>query len=244
VRVFFFWVALLCVLSAQAQAVTPGISGEWYFYGNQNDTVRISEEAGILEDGTTGISYVLLADEGFGRHRVVAGKGGSHSGDVRTILHVHENLLLFLGIKNPILVRKGVRFKALREKIRGCWHYAAQMNNTYYYDAEFDLDSGKIVDISRSESGAYIRSEGRSFELILDAQAELALQAGGVVYHLTRLGADFLVLEGSYATSTRNGYKILLERVCASQAVKTTQRADAKSRTAKAAKAQARKSAR
>jgi hypothetical protein len=33
------------------------------------------------------------------------------------------------------------------------------------------------------------------------------------VYHFARLGADFLVLEPSYAASVQNGYKILMERV-------------------------------
>ena len=243
-RIFFCLFALLCVLLAHAPAATPGISGEWHFYGNQSGTVRIREESGILEDETTGISYVLLAEEGAGRRRV-ARKDGSHPGDVRKIVLVHENVLLFLGVKNPILVREGARFRAPREKIRGRWRYAAQMNETYYYDAEFDLDAGKMVEISRSESGGHIRSEGRPFERLFDAQAELALQADGVVYHFARLGSDFLVLEGSYATSTRNGYKILMERVQSPRpekhAAEMTRQPETKSGAAKAAKKQAKK---
>jgi hypothetical protein len=77
-----------------------------------------------------------------------------------------------------------------------------------------------MVEISRSESGGHTRSEGRSLEKLLDAQLELALRADGAVYHFTSLGADFLVLEPSYATSTRNGYKILMERVPAQRAVR------------------------
>ena len=236
-RALFCLFALLCALRAHAPAATSGISGEWHFYGNLDGAVRISEESGILEDEISGTRYILLKEEEAGRRRVVR-QGGAHPGDVRAILRMHEDLLLFLGAKNPILVRKGARFRTPREKIRGRWHYAAQMNETYYYDAEFDLDAGHIVEISRSESGRIMRSEGRKFELLLDAQAELALQSGGVVYHFTRLGADFLMLEPSYATSSRNGYKILLERVQALRGAKptkteTTRQADTKSKAAK-----------
>jgi hypothetical protein len=87
------------------------------------------------------------------------------------------------------------------------------MNEAFYYDAEFDLDAGKMVEISRSESGDHIRGAARQLKVLLDAQAELALQADGSVYHFVRLGADFLVLEPSYAASARNGHKILMERV-------------------------------
>ena len=244
-RAFFCLFALLCVLNAHALAGTPGISGEWVYYGNREGTVRISEASGILEDGTNGTSCVLREEKGTGL-RCAARKGSSHPGDVRKILRVHEDVLLFLGVKNPILVRKGGRFQAPREKIRGCWHYAAQLNEAFYYDAEFDLDARKMVEISRSEHGGHIRSEGRPLEPLLDAQAELALQAGGVVYHFARLGAEFLVLEGSYATSTRNGYKILLERVQAppKQTAETTPRQGERRKAAKGAKAQAKKPAR
>ncbi|MDR0239564.1 MAG: hypothetical protein LBI88_04960 [Deltaproteobacteria bacterium] len=231
--------ALLCVLNLHARAATWGISGTWGYYGNRDGAVRINEESGILEDGTSGASYVLLEEKEAGRRRV-ARKGASHPGDVRTLLRVHEDLLLFLGARNPILVRAGTRFKTPREKIRGRWHYAAQMNEIYHYDAEFDLDARKMVEISRSEQGGHIRSEDRPLELLLDAQTELALQAGGVVYHFERLGADFLVLEGSYATSARNGYKILMERVqaqrTAKQAAETAQRTDGRRRAAKTKK--------
>jgi hypothetical protein len=203
-RVVFCLAVLLCALSAHAG--TPGISGEWLYYGNQDGTVRIDEAVGVLEDGTARTSYVLLEEQGPGWRRA-AKKGSSHPGDVRKILRVHEDVLLFPGVKNPILVRKGARFTAPREKIRGRWHYARQMNEAFYYDAEFDLDAGKMVEIS-----GHTRNEARPLERLLDAQAELALRADGAVSHFTRLGADFLVLEPSYATSTRNGYKILMER--------------------------------
>jgi hypothetical protein len=211
-RVLFCLAALLCILGAHAFASdrTPGISGEWLYYGQQDGTVRIDEKAAILEDGTT--SYTLLEEQVPGGRRV-AKKGGSHSGGVRGIFRVHENVLLFPGVKNPILVRKGARFTAPRGKIRGRWHYARQMNEAFYYDAEFDLDAGKMVEISRSASGELMRSKARPFEVLLDAQAELALQADGAVYHFARLGADFLVLEPSYASSLQNGYKILMEKV-------------------------------
>ena len=244
IRASFCLFALLCILNAYALAGTSGISGEWVYYGNREGTVRISATSGILEDGTSGTSYVLREEGGSGV-RYVAGQAGPHPGDARKLLRVHEDVLLFLGVKNPILVRKGVRFQTPREKIRGRWHYAAQMNEVFYYDAEFDLDVRKMVEISRSEQGRHVRSEGRPLELLLDAQAELALQAGGVVYHFARLGTEFLVLEGSYATATRNGYKILLERVQASRGAK--QAAEKKQRTdgqRKAVKAQAKKRAR
>ena len=211
-RVFFCLAALLCALGTHASASdrAPGFSGEWLYYGGQDVTVRIDEAAGILEDGTT--SYVLLAEQGPGWRRV-AKRGDSHPGGVRRLFLMHENVLLFAGVKNPILVRKGSRFTVPRAKIRGRWHHARQMNEAFYFDAEFDLDAGKMVEISRSESGELVRSEARPLETLLDAQAELALRSDGVVYHLARLGADFLVLAPSYASSAQNGYKILMERV-------------------------------
>ena len=218
-RIVLCLFALLCVLNAHALAGTLGISGEWNFYGNQTDLVRIDEASGFLKDGTANASYVLLEEQGVNWRRV-AKQGGSHPGEARKLLHMHEHVLLFQGVKNPILIRKGARFTAPREKIRGRWHYAAQMNEAFYYNAEFDLDARKMVEISRSENGGYIRGEGRPLEMLLDAQAELALRADGTVYHFTRLGADFLVLQPSYATSTRNGYKILLARAQAPHAAK------------------------
>ena len=226
---------LLCVVSAHAVAGTLGISGGWFFYGNRDGKVHIDEESGILEDGTSGTSYVLLEEQGADWRRV-ARKGAP--GDVRKIRRVNENVLLFLGVKNPILVREGARFTPPREKIRGRWHYATQMNEAFYYDAEFDLDTRKVVDISRSESGGHIRGEARPLEMLLDAQVELALRTDGTVYHFMRLGADFLVLEPSYGTSVRNGYKILMARTQALKQTKTetTRQADTQSRTTKAAK--------
>ena len=211
-RIVFCLFALLCVLSAHALAGTLGISGEWHFYGNQGALVRIDETSGILEDGTTNTSYILLLEKQGVNWLRATQKRASHPGEARKILRMHENVLLFSGLKTPILVRKGARFTPPREKIRGRWHYAAQMNEAFYYDAEFDLDAKKMIEISRSENGNSIRSESRPLETLLDAQAELALRADGAVYHFTRLGADFLVLEPSYAASTRNGYKILLAR--------------------------------
>jgi hypothetical protein len=208
-RAVFCLLALLC--ASDAYAGTPGISGEWAYYGNQDGTVRIDEASGIVEEGT-GASYDLLDAQGDG-WRLAAKKGSSFPGDARKIRRMHEDVLLFSGVKNPILVRKGVLFKAPREKIRGRWHYAAQMNEVFYYDAEFDLDARKMVEISRPEGGSPMRGEDRPLEMLLDAQAELALRgAGGAVYHFTRLGGQFLVLEATYA-STRHGHKILMERV-------------------------------
>jgi hypothetical protein len=240
-RVVFCLFTLLCGLSAHALAGMPGIGGEWHFYGNQDATVFIDEASGILEDRTRGASYVLGEEQKTGR-RKVAGKGGSHPGDGRAIIHAHKDVLLFLGVKNPILLRKGAHFKTPREKIRGRWHYAVQTNEAFYYDAEFDLDAGKMVEISRPESGGHTRSADRPLEMLLDAQAELAVQSDGAIYHFARLGADFLVLEPSYATSSRDGYKILMART---QAPKTMpgantnkpEQADKNSGTAKAAKA-------
>ena len=215
--VVFCLCALLCALSAHVFAGTPGFSGEWIYYGDQDAELRIDEESGLLEDGTTRTRYVLLEEQGAGRCRA-ARKVGSRPGEVRKICRMHADVLLFLGVKNPILVRKGARFKAPREKIRGRWRYAAQTNEAFYYNAEFDLDARKMVEILRSENGGYTRGEGRPLEMLLDAQAELALQAGDAVYHFARLGADFLVLEGKYAASTLNGYKILMEQVRAPRA--------------------------
>ncbi|MDR2694917.1 MAG: hypothetical protein LBC79_00860 [Deltaproteobacteria bacterium] len=204
--------ALLCFSGAYAFAGTPGIGGEWFFYGNRDATVRIDEASGLLEDVTARTSYVLHEEEA-GRHRAVRQRA-SRPGDARSLFRVHDDLLLFLGggVKNPILVRKGALFRAPREKIRGRWHYARQLNEAFYYDAEFDLDAGKMVEISRSESGGLTRSAARPLERLLDAQAELALQADGAIYYFTRLGADFLILAPSYADSARNGHKILMER--------------------------------
>jgi len=199
-----------------------GISGEWHYYGNQADTVRIDEESGIMEDDTTRTSYVLLEEQGADWRRAVK-KGGSYPGDTRKILRVHKDVLLFTGVKNPILVRTGAHFRAPKEKIRGRWHYAAQMNEAYYYDAEFDLDAKKMVDISRSSSGGHTRSEGRPLEPLMDARHELALRADGAVYHFTRLGADFLVLEPMYAASARNGYKILMKKAQTPRSAKQAQ---------------------
>ena len=237
-RILFCLAALLCALGAHASALdlwaappkvppgragpspaaaasasdrkTPGFSGEWLYYGNRDATVRIDDAAGILEDGTT--SYILLEEQGPDWRRAVK-RGDAHPAGVRGLFRVHENVLLFAGVKNPILVRKGTRFPAPREKIRGRWHHARQMTEAFYYDAEFDLDAGKMVEVSRSESGDLIRSEARPLETLLDAQAELAVRSGETVYHLARLGADFLVLAPSYASSAQNGYKILMERV-------------------------------
>ena len=228
----FYLTVLLCALSAHAFAGTPGISGEWIFYGNQAGKVRIDEASGILEDGTSRTQY-LLFEEGGAEWRCVARKDAAHSGDARKLLRVHTDLLLFLGVKNPILVREGARFKAPRKKIRGRWHYAAQMNEAFYYDAEFDLDAWQMVEISPSKNGGHTRSAGRSLEVLLDAQTELALQSGGGLYHFARLGSDFLVLEPSYATSTRDGYKILMEKMLSPG---VQQQADTKSRAAKASK--------
>ena len=208
----FCLVVLLCALSAHAFAGTLGISGEWFFYGNRDGKVRIDEESGVLEDGTTRTSYVFL-EEGGANWRRVARKGTAHPGDERKLLRVHADVLLFLGVRNSILVREGARFKAPREKIRGRWHYAAQMSEAFYYDAEFDLNAWMMVEISRSEHGGHTRSAGRPLEVLLDAQAELAVRSGGGVYHFTRLGADFLVLEPSYATPIRSGHRILMTRV-------------------------------
>ena len=210
-RAVFCLFALWCALSAHASAGTPGISGEWFYYGTRDGTVRIDEESGILEDGTSSVSYVLLEEQG-GHQRLAAKRGSPYPGDVRKILRVHENVLLFPGVKNPILVRKGALFKAPPEKIRGRWHYVAQMNETFYYDVEFDLDAGKMVEISRSAHGDHVRNEARLLETLLDARHELALRTEDAVYHFTRLGSDFLVLEPSYSDAARNGYKILMER--------------------------------
>jgi hypothetical protein len=266
-RVLLFLFALLGVPSAHAFAATPGLSGEWHYYGNRDGTVRIDEASGMLEDETTRTSYVLLEEQGANWRRV-AKKGGSPPGDTRKILRVHENVLLFPGDKHHILVRKVAPFAAPREKIRGRWHYAEQMNEAFYYDAEFDLDAGKMVEISRSENGGHTRSEGRLLETLLDARAELALRTNDAVYHFKRLGDDFLVLEPSYAASTRNGYKILLKKAQKPQATKIAKpaktrptdgenavakpqadgqrsvekpQAETKSGTAKASKAKARK---
>ena len=228
---------LLCALSAHAFAGTLGISGEWFFYGNRDGKVRIDETSGILEDGTTRTSYVLLEGEGANWRRV-ARKGAAHSGDERKLLRVHNDVLLFLGVRNSILVREGARFKAPREKIRGRWHYAEQTNEAFYYDAEFDLDAWQMVEISRSERGELTRSAVRPIEVLFDAQAELAVRSGGGVYHFARLGADFLVLEPSYATSTRDGYKILMERM---RSPRASQQADAKSGAVKASKTENKK---
>ena len=236
-RALFCLFALLCVLNEHALAGTPGISGEWVYYGNQEGTVRINETSGILEDGTNSANYVLREEKGAGL-RYAAGKAGSYPGDVRAILRVHEDVLLFLGVKNPILLRKGASFKAPREKIRGRWHYAAQTNDAYYYDAEFDLDARQMVEISRSERGELVRSAGRPLEVLLDAQAEIALQSGGGIYHFTRLGADFLVLEPSYAASARDGYKILMEKMRSQGA---PEQAKTKSGAAKESKTKAKK---
>jgi hypothetical protein len=173
--------------------------------------VRIDEASGVLKDETTRTSYVLLETQG-NRRRAVR-QGSAHPGDARDLVQVHEDLLLLLGVKNPILVRRGTRFHPPREKIRGRWHYAAQLNDAYYYDAEFDLDAREVVDVTRPESGELARSAGRPLEALLDARAECALRSGISVYHFTRLGADFLVLEPSYARSSRNGYKILMVKV-------------------------------
>ena len=202
---------LLCALSAYAFAETPGFSGEWFFHGNRDGKVRIDDAPGILEDGTTRTSYVLLEERGADWRRVVR-QGVSNPGSPRKVLRVHDNVLLFLGVKNPILLREGVRFMPPREKIRGRWHYAAQLNEAFYYDAEFDLDAWEMVEIVRSESGEYTRSAGRPLEVLLDAQVELAVRSGVGVYHFVRLGADFLVLEPSYAKSSLNGHKILMTR--------------------------------
>ena len=211
---------LLCVLNAQAAVAAPGISGEWLYYGEHGGgVVRIDESSGILEDGRA--RYLLLEEQG-GRRRALR-QGGGTPGDTRVLVRAHEDLLLFLGVKNPILVRKGARFQAPREKIRGRWHYAAQTNEAFYYDAEFDLDARKMADISRSESGGLVRSADRPLEILLDAQIECALRSDGAVYHFMRLGADFLVLEPSYAASSRNGYKILLERARPPDAARRTQ---------------------
>jgi len=237
----FCLLAPLCALSVSAPARTSGITGEWYYYGNQDATVRIDEASGILEDGTIDTSYVLLGEQGTD-WRSATKKGSSHPGDVRKIFRVHQDVLLFLGVKNPILVRKGTRFKAPREKIRGRWHYARQINEAFYYDAEFDLDAGKLVEISRTGHGGYTRSAPRTLEKLFDAQAELALRADGAVYHFVRLG-DFLVLEPSYASSTRDGHKILMERIRApykpemdKQRVVAAPQADTQNKTAKASK--------
>ena len=184
--------------------------------------VRIDEASGILEDGTTRTSYVLLEEQGVNRLRA-AKNNASHPGDTRKILRMSENLLFFSGARNSILVRKGAHFAAPKEKIRGRWHYAEQMNETFYYDAEFDLDAGKMTEISRQENGVLVRGEDRPLETLLDARTELALRAGDAVYHFKRLGADFLVLEPSYATSSRNGYKILMTRAQPPQTAKTPQ---------------------
>jgi hypothetical protein len=234
VRAFCLTV-LLCALSAHAFAGMLGISGEWVFYGNQDGKVRIDEASGILEDGTSRTSYVLL-EEGGANWRRVARKGASHAGELRKLLRIHNDVLLFLGVKNPILVRKGARFKAPREKIRGRWHYAAQMNEAFYYDAEFNLDTWRMVEISPSKNGGHTRSAGRPLEVLLDAQTELALQSGGGLYHFARLGADFLVLEPSYATSTRDGYKLLMERMRSPGVPQQADTKDTKSRAAKASK--------
>jgi hypothetical protein len=238
IRAMLCLAALLCALNAHAFAGTPGISGEWTYYGSRDGAVRIDEESGTLEDSTNRTSYILLEEQGEqgAKRRRAARKGSSQSGETRDILRMHENVLLFLGVKNPILVRAGARFKPPREKIRGRWQYAAQMNEAFYYDAEFDLDARKMVEISRSENGGQTRSEARPLETLLDAQAECALRSGGSVYHFTRLGADFLVLEPSYALSSRNGYKILMKKAqAAAQGTKTEKARQAeKKRTAKA----------
>ena len=219
-RVFFCLFALLCSLSANAFAGTSGMSGEWVYYGNLEGKVCIDEESGVLEDGTISTSYVLLEGQGANQRRATK-KGSSHPGGVREVQRIHEDIVLFLGVKNPILVREGARFTAPREKIRGRWHYAAQMNETFYYDVEFDLDAWEMVEITRSASGGETRSAGRPLEKLLDAQMELAVRSGGAVYHFTRLGADFLVLEPSYAKSILNGYKILMERTQATRQAST-----------------------
>ncbi|MCL1985889.1 MAG: hypothetical protein FWG59_05525 [Betaproteobacteria bacterium] len=210
IRAVAVFCLLLCALRGHALAGTLGIGGEWAYYGSREAVVRIDEESGSLEDGTS--SYSLFKEQGSNWCRV-AKKGSAQPGDGRKLVRVQENVLLFLGAKNPVLVRKGAHFRMPREKIRGRWHYVQQMNELFYYDAEFDLDAGKMVEISRSESGGYVRSEGRQLKVLLDAQAELALQTDGAVYHFMRLGTDFLILEPSYATSSRNGFKILMERV-------------------------------
>ena len=194
-----------------------GFSGEWLYYGNQEGTVRICEASGSLEDEANGTSYVLRKDEGADVY-YATNRESPQTGELRKVLRVHDNVLLFLGDRNPILLRKGIRFKAPREKIRGRWHYAVQLNEVFYYDAEFDLDARKMVEISSAMHEGHVRSEARSLELLLDAQAELALQGDDVVYHFARLGAEFLVLEGSYPASIRNGYKILMQRVQAPNA--------------------------
>jgi len=227
---------LLCAMSAQAFAGTLGISGAWFFYGDRDGKVRIDETSGVLEDGTTRTSYVLL-EAGGANWRRVARKGVAYSGDERKLLRVHNDVLLFLGARNPILVRESARFKAPREKIRGRWHYAAQANEAFYYDAEFDLDAWQMVEISQSERGELTRSAVRSLEVLFDAQAELALRSDDGVYHFARLGADFLVLEPSYATSA-DGYKILMERMRSQRAPQQT---DAKSWAAKASKTEIKK---
>jgi hypothetical protein len=217
-RLFLCLVALLCALNGLALAKTPGLSGEWFYFGSQNQLVRIDEASGMLEDGATRASYVLLGEQGTDKHRAVA-KGGAHP-EERQLIRLQDNLLLFLGNKNPILLRKGARFAAPREKIRGRWRYAAQMNAAYYYDAEFDLDAKKMVEISRSADGSLLSGQERPLETLLDGQNELALRAKGTVYHFTRLGADFLVLEPSYASSLQNGYKILMVKSQAPRAKK------------------------
>jgi hypothetical protein len=214
--------AMLCVLSAHAFAATPGIGGEWFYYGSRDGKLRIDENSGVLEDSASRTSYVLLEDKGVHRRSAVR-KGSTQPGEARGILRMHEDVLLFLGVKNPILVRAGARFTPPREKIRGRWHYAAQINEAFYYDAEFDLDARKMVEISRSENGGHVRSEARPLEALLNAQSECALRSSdGSVYHFTRLGADFLVLEPSYAASSRNGYKILMARTQTPAAVQQT----------------------
>jgi hypothetical protein len=204
--IFFCLVALLCALDGHAFA-GAGIGGEWVWYGEQDAAVRIDEAAGILEDGSSRTRYVLLEAQGDRRRAV---RQRVRPGDARDMVRVHEDLLLFLGVKNPILVRRGTPFHPPREKIRGRWQYAAQLNETFYYNAEFDLDARTVADITRPESGELARNAGRPLEFLLDAQVECALRSGDAVYHFTRLGADFLVLEPSYARSSRNGYKILM----------------------------------
>ena len=215
-RAIFRLAVLLCALDAYAFAGTAGISGEWVFYGGEDGTVRIDEASGILEDVSSRTRHVLSGEQG-NRRRAVK-KGSSHPGNARDLIRVHDDLLLFPGVKNPILVRRGARFPLPREKIRGRWHYAEQLNETFYYDAEFDLDARTVVDISRSEDGELVRSAGRPLEVLLDAQVECALRAGDCVYHFARLGANFLVLEPSCAKSSRNGYKILMEKAPAPDA--------------------------